>query len=343
MPTQRLPQPDPNGALTPPPPRGRRWRAIQLLLAAITLWFVGEAIVHQWREYRAAPIRVELRWPYVLLSGVLVLATYVLLIETWRRILAAWQSTLRFRDAARIWCVSNLGRYLPGKIWQILAMGKMAQEVAVPPTAAAGSALLNALVNVAVGLAVAVVAGFRGLSTILHGHASAAIGVTVAAAGGVLALPFMAKPLTHAARRVTGRAVAIESLPARAVYIAIAGNIVAWVLYGASFQLLVAGVLGRAPGSLPDYIAAYALSYVIGYLAFFAPAGAVVRETVQTAALTTLVPLINVKEAVIVALVSRFWLTILEVIPGLFFLARGAATHRRDLQSPSSAPNGTSR
>ena len=50
------------------------------------------------------------------------------LIETWRRVVMAWGGASRSARAARIWFVSNLGTYVPGKVWQITAMGAMAQR-----------------------------------------------------------------------------------------------------------------------------------------------------------------------------------------------------------------------
>ena len=62
-------------------------------------------------------------------SAALVVLTYGLLVELWRRILAEWGAGMAFGDAVRIWCVSNLGKYVPGKVWQIVAMGQLARRV----------------------------------------------------------------------------------------------------------------------------------------------------------------------------------------------------------------------
>ena len=76
---------------------------------------------------------------------------------------------MSFADAARIWSVSNLGRYVPGKVWQIGAMTTMAERVGVSPIAAAGSAILNTVVNIATGFLVAIVAGWRAFDVLSKG------------------------------------------------------------------------------------------------------------------------------------------------------------------------------
>jgi len=83
-----------------------------------------------------------------------VIATYLLLIEAWRATLRVWSESIPFSAAARIWFVSNLGKYVPGKVWQIAAMGALAQKRGVSAAAAIGSSLLVNLVSILAGFAV---------------------------------------------------------------------------------------------------------------------------------------------------------------------------------------------
>jgi hypothetical protein len=199
-------------------------------------------------------------------------------------------------------------------------MGKMAEAVQVPPVAAAGSAILSTVINIAMGFAVTVVAGLTALNSITQGHGTAGIIVAVVIVAGVLLLPMLLPPMLRILERLTGRALNLGDLPRRAVYVAIVGNIAAWVMYGWSFQLLVHGVLGTARGTLAEYTATYALSYVIGYLVFLIPGGVGPREAVLIASLRTM-GLANPKEAAVIAVTSRLWLTVLEIVPGLIYLA----------------------
>jgi hypothetical protein len=308
---------------------------VQVAVAAILLASIGGTVLREWRDYEHVPLVVQPDWRYVALSGVIVLATYALLVEVWRRILAAWQAKISFGNAVRIWCVSNLGKYVPGKVWQILAMGKMAEALNVAPAAAAGSAILSTVVNIGVGFAVAVIAGWSAMDTLSGGHATLGAMLVVAIIGGTLLVPYFLPTLVRLGERITRRNFNLGVLPRRAVYIAIIGNAVAWILYGWSFQLLVRGVLGTAPGRMTDYVAAYALSYVIGYLAIIVPGGLGIREGVQTLTLKTMSLVATPQQALVVAVTSRLWLTVLEILPGLVYLAlsakrRPGTTHSRD-------------
>src|SRR5205085_6585449 len=259
-----------------------------IVVTTIVLLFVARALITQWLEFRGTPLVVSPSWAIIVASGVVVLVTYGLLIETWRRILGAWGSALPFSDAVRIWCVSNLGRYVPGKVWQIGAMSTMAEAVGVSAVAAAGSAVLNTIVNIATGFLVALIAGWRSFDTLSNGNTRIGIALLVVALGGVLLLPTAMPYLLAIARRVTGRPLDLGPIPPRAIIISLVGNIVAWLMYGAAFELFVRGVIGSAPGTFADYVTAYAWPYILGYLAIVVPGGIGVRDTALAVALGAL-------------------------------------------------------
>jgi uncharacterized membrane protein YbhN (UPF0104 family) len=67
-------------------------------------------------------------------------------------------------------------------------------------------------------------------------------------------------------------------------------------------------------------VAVFTLSYLAGFLALPAPGGIGVRE-VSLGALLVGSGLTTTAEATLLVVASRLWLTVLEVLPGLFFLA----------------------
>jgi hypothetical protein len=136
-------------------------------------------------------------------------------------------------------------------------------------------------------------------------------------------LPTAMPYLLAIARRVTGRALDLGPIPRRAIMISLAGNIVAWLMYGAAFELFVRGVIGGAPGTFADYVTAYAWPYILGYLAILVPGGIGVRDSALAVALGAL-KLATPPQAVVVTVTSRLWLTVLELVPGFIYLARGA-------------------
>jgi hypothetical protein len=305
-------------------------------VSVIALACIAWALAHYWNAYESQPIEPHLRWSMILASGGATLAAYGVLIQTWRVMLVEWEARLSFWRAAHIWTVSNLYRYVPGMIWQIGAMGVMAQREGVSPVAATGSALLNTAVNITTGFAIALATGSVALDAYHPGASRIAIALTAVALAGLVALPVTMPRLLALARRVTGRDIPAASVPPRVIAYAIVGNLITWVIYGLAFQLLVTGVLGRAAGALTSYIAVYSASYVLGYIVVFLPAGLGARDGAMAAALPAF-QLMTGPQAVLIAVSSRLWTSTLELVPGFLFLAVDAWRRRSSSRGDSNA------
>jgi glycosyltransferase 2 family protein len=309
----------------------------QLTVGGLIVWFVVDALAGQWSAVRDEASAARIRWGWMLGSGALFLTAHAVLIQTWRYVLFAWSDRLSFLEAARIWTVSSLARYVPLKLWQIGAMGFMAQRAGVSPVAATGSAVIGTVVNLASGFIIVL-----GTSAVLLDALVPEAGRTAAwllLAGtfvAALLLPAGVRLGARAAGRLSGRSLEIGALPSSALLVAAVGNLLAWLLYGLAFQLLTRAVLGDAMGSWHSYVAVYTLSYLAGYLVLVAPAGVGVRES----AMVILMPaagLATVPEAALLAVVSRLWLTLLELLPGTVFLVRDAARRRATTVIPPDA------
>ena len=307
------------------------------MLAGVVLYFLVRSLRGQWADISQHRLDLHPYWPAVLGSALVTLAAYAILIETWRRIIRglAGGATLGFGEATRIWFASNLAKYVPGAVVQIGAMAYMARAENVSGVAAGAAAILNVIVNVATGIVAALALGSAAMHTLPP--LERGIGIALAAAGlvGLGVLPWIAPPLLRLAGRATRRPVASEAVAPHVVLEAIIGNALAWVAYGVALQLVVPGVLGFASGRTIDYVAAYAASYVVGYLALISPGGVGFREGAMATLLPVLVPRITVAQALMVAVSSRAIMTVLELVPGFVYLAR-SSSRRRGANSLSS-------
>lgn len=296
--------------------RKQFWRVTQYLFFAVAIVYFGVKVRSEWGDLTRLPESLHPNWWMVLASTGWVALSYIVLIETWRQIVLAWGGRLSWPAAARIWFISNLGRYVPGKVWQIGAMGVLAQEAGVSSVAAVGSALVVNLVNVLAGFLVVFVAGAR----LLVGYGSALYVALALFCLVVLASPWLLPPLVRLANRVTGRNVPIPAIPPLAIIFAVAGCSLAWNLYGIAFHDLTVALLGGAAGRPSYYTAVFTASYLAGYLTLFAPGGIGVRESVLVALLAA-AGLETGAQATALAIASRLWLTLTEASPGLILLA----------------------
>ena len=304
--------------------RRKVFLAAQWIFAIAIVWYAIRALEGQWASAADRLATLDISWTAVAFATAIVVGTYVLLIDTWRRIVVASGERLPFRVAARIWFISNLGKYVPGKVWSIAAMTVMARENNVSPLAAAGSSVLIQLVTIAAGIGVVLVSGARAVDQPV---VASIVGVLILSLLG--ATPWILPAAGRALSALTGKTIALPAISSATVWLAAARATVSWIAYGVAFQIFVRGVLGSATGATSSYIAVYTASYIIGFLALFAPGGAVVRESAMITGMLRL-GLAGQADALAVAVASRLWLTATELLPGLVYLALGKRTARTE-------------
>lgn len=299
---------------------GRKvFRVAQWIFAAVVLFFAGRTLASQWTTVEPRLFHIQLQWQWIVAATALVLLSYLILIEGWRRVLGAWDSNLPLGPAARIWFLSNLGKYVPGNIWSLTAMGVMARERGGSALAAAGSSVIMQTVSLATGAALVMVTGAKLLGKPLLVGASVLLLLAI-----LLSAPKFLPPLSVWIGGLMGREIAPPSVPPRSIWTAAVATSLSWLFYGFAFELFVRGLLGVSPGEISSYIAVYTAAYILGFISPIAPAGLGVREFTLAAFMTQL-GLANEADAALVAIAARLWLTIVELVPSGLYVATGAS------------------
>jgi hypothetical protein len=296
----------------------RRIRLLQWLLGIAIVGFAARSLVRNWDQLRAQPLEWSIEPGWLILSAVVVWLMYGLLIAAWRIMLTGWGRGLDFWSAARIWTVSSLGKYLPGKVWAVAGMAVMAQRAGVGAAPATGSAVILQVLAIGTGAAVAALTGW---SSLRGAYPGAEGGLVVLLVISVVAVAVLFRP--DSVRRIVRLALPDANVsltpPVGAVAFGIAANTVAWLGYGAALWLLARGLLpGVGLGLLPA-IAVFTASYLAGFLALFAPGGIGVREGVF---ILMLQGPIGIGAATALAVASRLLLTVTELgaaVPFLLF------------------------
>lgn len=277
-------------------PSGRR-RAVRVGLGVLALglfayYLSGQAGAIADGLQRMSPLTV-------LGAAVAVVLALLANALSWRAVLRGLGSDLPLAPAARVYLVAQIGKYLPGSVWPVLAQVELARDYAVPRRRSAAAALIALVLGLAVAVALAAVtlvaAGveeLRGYAWVLGVVPLVAVALHPAVLGrGVdLLARLLRRPPIDA--RVRGRD----------LLVAAAWSVVMWVLFGVHIWLLGAGLgLGGADFLLLA-VGAYAAAWVGGFVVLFLPAGAGAREAVLWLVLGTVM---SQGDAVAIALVSR--------------------------------------
>ena len=226
-------------------------------------------------------------------------------------------------SATRIVFSANLGRYLPGKIWQIAGLAVLSGRGGMSRTVAGTAGVLGqafALAAVGVlGAPVLMGAGRSGLEVGVAVLAALVLFVVLASIPGVLgsflSLAFRIARMSLEQQPELGRLFGLRWL---------GWYLLNWTIYGIAFVLFVHG-LGFSVGGL-TLVSSFAAAYLLGYLAVFAPAGLGVREGFLIVFLRPDLA----GAAVGVALLTRLWMTTVELLPaGGFALWEIVRTRQR--------------
>ncbi len=130
----------------------RWWRIVQLILALAIGGLAVWSLSRQWEKFQQQEIAWQPHLGWLALSLAIVWLSYAVLIEGWRRVVLSMGEQLTWLQAARVTMVSNLGKYLPGKVWAIAGAAMLAERAGVRPAAAIASALILQALSLASGV-----------------------------------------------------------------------------------------------------------------------------------------------------------------------------------------------
>lgn len=225
----------------------------------------------------------------------------------WLVILKRLGTPVRWPGAA-IYLQAQLGKYVPGGVWQYASRGAMARGYGLSVRAVGRSLPIELVATVCAG------AAFACLAVGWWGALAAAAAIAVAGGASV-----------YLDERAIARRITAQTIPLYAA---------TWPLIGVSFWMTARAFLPVGPSDLALYTGAFAAAWLVGLIAIYAPGGIGVREAVLVAILG---PRIGSANALVIAAASRAVFTLADLIPAalsLPLLRRNA--HR--MAEPEPAP-----
>ncbi len=317
------------------------------MVLAVVAGFFAFALSSRWHQVSAVKWSLDLK--FFALACLALTLSYALVAGLWAVALASVTPTA-VAAGVRIWFLANLARYVPGNVWSFVGAVELARRTGAPRrTTLAVMALTQAL---SVGLALLV-----GLPVLLAEWARlgrpALLGLAVVVALALLVLvlwrplerrvrasyPDLGPALDRLLRRGGGGAgAAAPVLPRRGVVLGLAaGYVLYWGLTGLAFAALIRAIFPLPASAIPLAVAGYAAGYAVGFLSLLTPAGLGVREGVLVLALAPVMP---AGPALVVALVSRLWMMVFELLGAVVAALVDRALHRGSRRDASERVRG---
>jgi hypothetical protein len=259
------------------------------ITVAIFAWMLRPVV----REWDRVGERVKaIDWGLFGLAAVMFAAfLFTFRVIAWRKILKGFGYKLPYGPATRIWSTSELARYLPGVIWQVVGRVYLVKPYGVSGTVCSTSQILELVVFLLANVLVAVgclawfgtkmdpqVAKYLYASTVL-----------------VPLLMLLLHPkvfYTLLTKYMTWRG---KQLPTRRVRGKMLTMLTGWAILGLLWQSLALWLITKDPLGLPYQkwwvvAGSYCLAWCAGFVAFWAPGGLGVREFVFVTAMMFALP-----------------------------------------------------
>lgn len=292
---------------------GAGW-AVKLALTVAVSYFLFASLRLSWGEIAA--LEAKDWWPRpvpLVASFAVLLGVFAYLVGLWAFMVSSLGGPrLRLGEAFRIFFIANLGRYIPGKVWQLAGLTYLAGKRGVSFPVASSAAVLGQVYSL--GAAACVAAAVLTLGP-LSGLPRGLLPAALALAGLVIVVTTVPPILRYILLWVFRLGRSGETPPevdtlfgVRWLLLYVPG----WLGYGLAFGLLWASIPALAGVNWGAAIGGFAGAYFLGYAALFAPAGVGVREGALS---VWLAPWLGGAAAAVLAVMARLWMTLGELMP----------------------------
>ena len=289
-------------------------RLLTILRSPITRWTflavaLGFAVWFVWAnaaQIGAALAQLDARF---LIAALAASVVYVLMtMEAWRQVVRDLGHRLTFRSSIPLFGISQLGKYIPGGVWNIAAAAELGRAHGIPARHSVAAMTIALLVSIVSGAAIGAV-GFLVSPAPLFAQWGWVFWVAVPLV--VLLVP----PVMNRAVALAWRLARLAPLDTRTTLGGVsrvtAWSAAGWIVAGGSVALLAIGMGAPATWlTVAQCVGGYALAWVVGFLFVIAPAGAGVRELVLAACL---VGTVDEGAVVAIVLISRLLLTAVDL------------------------------
>ncbi len=284
-------------------------KALTVLIVLLSFWFIYLQIESSDIDIFETLFNAE---PIIFMAIICIFGVLVLSPIIWKFLMLGSGADVPYRLCFGIWWTTNIAKYVPGKVSLIAGRAYIARKYG-------SKVVLESFVwELIISVSSAVLAG---LFLIELGGIASSMKWFLVFVGIVSLFPILSPRLTQDLVRkpfsLLGRGDWSQetSMTRRYYCVALILMIVSWFLWGLAHKFILLGL--GVDASLPLLIGSFAIAWLVGFFAFFLPAGFGAREGVFTFNLSLF---LSGGIAGIVAIVSRTLNVLIEIIAFVFGL-----------------------
>ena len=287
-------------------------KSAQVLIILVIFYFLIKNLISNWNQVKDFDWKFD--YALLIISFVLQMMALFWLVKIWQRMLRHTGSSVSYLKLFKVWFFTNLGKYLPGKVWQFLGMIYMLEKEGVPRQNSFSTGVLAQAFSVISGLFISVL--FLGADLYARffsqkpGLMLAGVVLCIAILV-VLCYPKTLEKIVNWGLRILKKEKISLDISIKDVIIYILSYSLSWLLFGLAFLIFVKAMTKADFNMYFTLTGAFAFSLNIGFLALFTPGGIGVREGILVFLLSSLFPL---PVSTLISLLSRLWITVGELL-----------------------------
>lgn len=288
------------------------------MLILIPAYFLGRSLWDNWQTLTSSGVQIQ--WGRMVLSLVILMAAFALFPTGTLIGLRGLGARLNYGQAYYGYHASQLGKYIPGRVWIIPGRAVTLHRYGVDAVTAAASTLIDMYVLMAAGVLVYIPALLVTQQDTLRQLGWVGVLLCLPLLVSII-FPSLLNKLFALGMKWIGRGEMSFHFAWYHFALMLVNALVLWLLSGLGLYLLTDSLSPLALTDLPVVIGAMGFSWVLGTVSFLTPAGLGVREGVMGLLLGGVMaaPL-----PALVAILARFWWSLADFGSiGLAFLAFG--------------------
>jgi len=254
--------------------RSRLRSALQILIVIVILAFWVKALADNWQTFATYPW--QFAWLPILLALLVRFVQMLLNATIWWRALALAGAAISYRLGLSLYLRTQIARYLPGGIWDVVGRFVLGQEAGVSKRSMAASIGLEMGLQILSGSVFLLLA--LALVQDLDSQRYLWIGVLVALATLIVLSPPIFTFLVNSGLKLLRKPPLTMHLTYLSLVLLFLARLLSHAMVGLGFYLFTLGLTPTPLSHAPILISSYVGSWLVGYLAVLVPMGIGVRE-----------------------------------------------------------------
>lgn len=273
----------------------------------IIFYFLGKSLYQNWGQIDFR--QLHLHWGLLIVSTFWLFGYFFLFVFMWTLILKKMGISLSFLKGVKIIFYSQLGKYIPGKIWTFAGRMYFCQRMGIPNSKTFISVLLELALTTISGILVfllglLITPGFR-----INVNPFLLI-LLVIMLFAIIHPKILTMIINIFLRWIRKGPIRID-LSFSQICIMMGYYCIIWLCFGMAFYFLINSTTFITMSKVPILAGSLSVSTTIGVMTLLAPGGLGVREGVLAFLLSNFFP---ISLAILLSVLSRIWISLGELI-----------------------------